>query len=69
MDVKRFNSYRAYTVGCVIAWAILWIVVGTQSSGATREHVLFVFLGWLLGWTSATIARAVYPPPAKRTSS
>jgi hypothetical protein len=66
MNVKRFNSYRAYTVGCVIAWAILWIVVGTQSSKTTREHVLFVFLGWLLGWTSATIARAVYPPPAKR---
>jgi 4-hydroxybenzoate polyprenyltransferase len=65
MNVKRFSSYKAYTVGCVIAWGILWIVVGTQSSHTTREHVLYVFLGWLLGWTSATIARAVYPPPAK----
>jgi hypothetical protein len=53
-------------LGCLIAWAILWVVVGTQSSETTREHVLFVFLGWLLGWTSATIARAAYPPPAKR---
>jgi hypothetical protein len=69
MGVKRFNTYKAYTVGCVIAWAILWIVVSTQSSGATQEHVLFVFLGWLLGWTSATIARAVYPPPRSRRSS
>jgi hypothetical protein len=69
MDVKRLNTYRAYTVGCAIAWAILWIVVGTQSSEATQEHVLFAFLGWLLGWTSATIARVVYPPPAKRKSN
>jgi hypothetical protein len=67
--MKRFNSYKAYTVGCVIAWAILWIVVGIRSSEATQERVLFVFLGWLLGWTSATIARAVYPPPTHRRSN
>ena len=67
--MKRFNTYTAYTVGCVIAWAILWIVVGIRSSEATKEHVLFFFLGWVLGWTTATIARAVYPPPARRKSN
>jgi hypothetical protein len=67
--MKRFNTYKAYTVGCVIAWAVLWIVVGIQSSEATQERVLFVFLGWLLGWTSATIARAVYPPPTHGRSN
>jgi hypothetical protein len=67
--MKRLNTYKAYTVGCVIAWAVLWIVVGIQSSVATQERVLFVFLGWLLGWTSATIARAVYPPPTHRRSN
>jgi hypothetical protein len=66
--MKKLNSYKAYTVGCAIAWAILWIVVATQSSEATREHVLFVFLGWLLGWTSATIARSVYPPPRRKSN-
>jgi hypothetical protein len=69
MSAKRLNSYKGYTVGCAIAWAILWIVVGTQSSDTTKEHVLFFFLGWIVGWTSATIARAVYPPPASRRSS
>jgi hypothetical protein len=64
---KKLNSYAAYSVGCVIAWAILWIVVGTQSSEATRERLLYVFLGWLLGWTSATIARSVYPPPGRKS--
>jgi hypothetical protein len=66
--MKRFNSYKAYTVGCVVAWAVLWIVVGIRSSEATRERVLFVFLGWLLGWTSATIARSVYPPPGRKSN-
>jgi hypothetical protein len=65
---SRFHSYKAYTVGCVIAWAILWVVVGIQSSEATRERVLFVFVGWLLGWASATIARSVYPPPGRRST-
>ena len=66
--MKWRKSYGAYTVGCAIAWAILWIVVGTQSSDATRERVLYVFLGWLLGWTSATIARSVYPPPGRKSN-
>jgi hypothetical protein len=65
--MKRFHTYRAYTVGCVIGWAIFWIVVGTQASHHTRRTLLYVFLGWLLGWTSATIARAVYPPPGRKS--
>jgi hypothetical protein len=64
--MKRFNTYGAYTVGCVVAWAIFWVVVGTQASDHTRRTLLYVFLGWLIGWTSATIARAVYPPPSRK---
>jgi hypothetical protein len=66
--MKRFNTYKAYTVGCVVAWAVLWVVVGIQSSDHTRRTVLYVFLGWWLGWTSATIARALYPPPARKSN-
>jgi hypothetical protein len=66
--VRKFNTYKAYTIGCVIAWAVLWVVVATRASDATRENVLLVFLGWVLGWTSATIARAVYPPPRRKSS-
>lgn len=65
--MRRFRTYKAYSIGCAIAWAVVWIAVGTQSSDATREDLLFVFLGWLLGWTSATIARSVYPPPHRRS--
>jgi hypothetical protein len=29
-------------------------------------HVFgYVFLGWVIGWISATIARAVYPAPRR----
>jgi hypothetical protein len=66
--VRKFNTYKAYTIGCVIAWALVWVVVTTRASDATRENVLLVFLGWVLGWTSATIARAVYPPPRRKSN-
>ncbi len=66
--MKRSGTYGRYTAGCVIAWAILWAVVATQSSKSTRENVLLFFLGWLVGWTSATIARWVYPPPRRWSS-
>jgi hypothetical protein len=62
----RFNTYRAYTVGCVVAWAIFWVLAGIQASDHAQRTLLYVFLGWLLGWTSATIARAVYPPPSRK---
>jgi hypothetical protein len=42
-------------------------VAGTLAGSGTPNHaVIFVFLGWWIGWLSATIARSVYPPP-KRT--
>jgi hypothetical protein len=65
---KRFHSYTAYSVGCAMAWAILWSIVGTRANKNTQEAVLRFFLGWVLGWTSATIARRVYPPPQRRGS-
>jgi len=67
-QVRRFNTYKTYTIGCVIAWAILWVVVGARASDGARENVLLVFLGWVLGWTSATIARAVCPPPSRKSN-
>jgi hypothetical protein len=68
LKTKRFNNYKAYTIGCGVAWAIVWIIVGTQSSDETRRTFLLVFLGWMIGWTSATIARSVYPPPGRKSS-
>jgi hypothetical protein len=46
--MQRFRTYEAYTAGCVIEWAVVWIVVGTLASEVTRERVLFLF--FFLGW-------------------
>ena len=60
------NTYTAYSIGCAIAWAVLWIILATTAKKETLNDVLMVFTGWLIGWTSATLARSLYPPPKKR---
>ena len=58
------HTYTTYSIGCGIAWAIVWSIIGTTRPEA-RSPVLLFFAGWLAGWTSATIARYVYPPPQR----
>jgi hypothetical protein len=55
---SRLHTYTAYSIGCAIAWAAV-LAVAHRKEG----EVLPVFAGWVIGWTSATIARYVYPPP------
>lgn len=58
------RGYARYSIGCAVAWAIVWATVGRRSE--VRPRLLLFFVGWVAGWTSATIARYVYPPPAGR---
>ncbi len=67
-EVEKLRTYTAYSIGCAVVWAVIWIVVGTQADEDRRKAFRVAFLGWLGGWTSATIARAVYPPPRPRSS-
>jgi hypothetical protein len=60
---ESLRTYTAYSIGCAIVWAAILAVVGKTSSDDTRDHVRLASLGWVMGWLSATIARAVYPPP------
>jgi hypothetical protein len=59
-------DYQGYSIACVVAWAAIWILVGTLASAHTVQTFGYVFIGWVIGWISATIARMVYPAP-KRT--
>jgi hypothetical protein len=61
----RLRTYTAYSIGCAIVWIVLIIIGVVTSKTSTQHTLLFVILGWVLGWTSATIARYVYPPPKK----
>jgi hypothetical protein len=56
-------SFVGYGIACVIAWAVIWVLVGTLASPATVHTLSWVSLGWVIGWISAAIARVVYPAP------
>lgn len=60
---KRLKTYTSYSIACAAVWAVILAVVSTEADDATRRTFLLVFGGWAIGWLSATIARAVYPPP------
>jgi hypothetical protein len=63
----RLRTYTAYGIITATVWAVILIV--TRIDGAT-PHTQNIFwlisLGWWMGWLSATIARAVYPPLKQR---
>ena len=64
--VKRYRrSYTVYSIGCAVVWIIVLSILATTESPQRMNEVLSVFGGFVIGWTSATIARFVYPPPAK----
>jgi hypothetical protein len=56
-------NYVGYGIACAIAWAVIWVLVGTLASTTTVHALALVFLGWVIGWISAAIARVVYPAP------
>jgi uncharacterized membrane protein YdjX (TVP38/TMEM64 family) len=60
------KTYTAYSIGCAVVWAFILTVVASEASKDTAHALLLVFLGWVIGWLSATIARTVYPPPKSR---
>jgi|SRR5580698_10810949 hypothetical protein len=61
----RRVDYQGYAIACAVAWAVIWILVGTLASAGTVQTFGYVFLGWVIGWISATIARVVYPAPRR----
>jgi hypothetical protein len=66
---SRLRTYTSYSVGCAVVWAIILAAVAAFGSQGKRHTVLLVFLGWAIGWLSATIARVVYPPPKTRQAT
>ena len=63
---RRSSTYTSYSIACAIVWAVILAGISTVADAATRRTYMLVFGGWWIGWLSATIARAVYPPPRRR---
>jgi hypothetical protein len=62
----RMNTYAAYGIGFFAAWAVLLAICAATVPSKTMGYICAIFGGTVIGWTSATIARVVYPPPKKR---
>lgn len=62
------NTYTAYSIGSFIAWAVIWAVLGVIEPTRILGYVFAIFFGWVIGFGSASVGRALYPPPAKRHS-
>jgi hypothetical protein len=63
---RSLHTYTAYSIGCAVVWAVILGLVARTGNKDRRDIFNLVFLGWVSGWFSATIARAVYPPPKRR---
>jgi hypothetical protein len=59
----RRNTYTAYSIWSFVAWAILWVILANTLTKGKLGYVLLCFIGWVIGWASATLARILYPPP------
>jgi hypothetical protein len=63
--MARLRNYWVYSVGLLAAWLIV-LTASTLIRGTTQAAPVYTaFLGFAIGWVSTTIARYVYPPPAK----
>lgn len=67
-QVKRQrNTYTGYSIGSAAVWTAILAVGQRQLDSQTWRTLRLACAGWWSGWTSATVARAVYPPPEKLT--
>ena len=60
--MSRRRTYTAYSIGCVIVWLVIMALVIGLDPVHTQRIFWLVSGGWWIGWLSATIARAIYPP-------
>jgi hypothetical protein len=62
------KTYTGYSIGCAVVWAVILTLVAVKYPNRLQTY-LTVGAGWWIGWTSATIARSVYPPPKLKLSA
>lgn len=64
-----YRNYWVYSIGLAIAWVIVFLLVLAAGGTEKAQITLLLFLGFVIGWVSTTIARYVYPPPKRWVSN
>jgi len=64
--MRTRHTYTAYSIGCAGVWGVI-LLARRSADSQTRNTLRLVCSGWWMGWTSATIARIVYPQPKQLT--
>jgi predicted MFS family arabinose efflux permease len=59
------STYTGYSVGCAVVWALILAIAQRRLEPEDRKRLQQACGAWWSGWTSATIARAGFPPPKK----
>lgn len=54
MKIQR-NSWNDYSIGLFIVWATILLLSWIFKSAENFDTVFLVFLGYFIGWLSATI--------------
>lgn len=62
MTDARVRTYTGYGVSCAGVWALILAAGKRWADPEDWLRLRATCAGWWMGWTSATIARAVYPP-------
>jgi hypothetical protein len=62
---ENMNTYTAYSIASFVAWAVIWAVLIVTEKKVILGYIFAIFFGWCIGWASATVGRALYPPPKK----
>jgi hypothetical protein len=64
--MKKYRNYWTYSIACFLVWGVILAARAAAFGNSPTTHdVLLVFAGWCIAWVSGTIARSVYPPPAR----
>jgi hypothetical protein len=66
IKVQR-NTYTGYSIGSAAVWALILAIGSRRLDPEAWKNLRLACAGWWSGWTSATIARAGYPPPKPLT--
>jgi hypothetical protein len=61
------DSWKAYSIGLFIVWAVVLLLVWSLDSSTQLKDVLLIFYGFFVGWLSATIKLSIINKQSKNS--